>query len=368
MKKQNVESEQVGWERELVGVTAKTKPYLMAKGRGRRRIKGMEARESNAYHVMSRTCGGTVFLDDIEKEALRRLLWRQAELLGVRLLTYCVMGNHFHALVEVPRQAEWLQRFEGLEGEARLLSHLRVGYSAAWVEALRAELAELRRRGLGNLAEAKLAALKRRFCDLSIYVKEVKERFSRWYNKRHGRKGTLWMDRFKSVLVEARGERQERVDELRGVNRLDALRAMALYIDLNPVRAGLVEEPGDYAWSGYGEAVRGKRRAQRGLARVVGHGVDRWESAGVHATYSRWLDESIKHALRIAAERKQLEQGQLGVESDESRESEGWNLLERVGVFSEGLAVGTTGFVGEMKQRYYELTGRKRTHRSVGLC
>jgi len=61
-----------------------------------------------------------------------------------------------------------------------------------------------------------------RMGDLSRYVKEVKERFTRWYNKRHGRRGTLWMDRFKSVLVED-GE---------------ALRTMAQYIDLNPVRAG----------------------------------------------------------------------------------------------------------------------------------
>ncbi len=31
---------------------------------------------------------------------------------------------------------------------------------------------------------------------------ELKERFSRWYNKHHSRRGTLWMERFRSVLVE----------------------------------------------------------------------------------------------------------------------------------------------------------------------
>jgi putative transposase len=49
-----------------------------------------------------------------------------------------------------------------------------------------------------------------------------------------------------------------------------ALGAMAAYIDLNPVRAGMVEDPKDYRWSGYGAAMAGKRRAKEGLRKVVG--------------------------------------------------------------------------------------------------
>lgn len=44
---------------------------------------------------------------------------------------------------------------------------------------------------------------------------------------------------------------------------------MAAYIDLNPVRAGLVEDPKDYRWSGYAEAVAGKVPAQQGLMHLV---------------------------------------------------------------------------------------------------
>ncbi len=43
------------------------------------------------------------------------------------------------------------------------------------------------------------------------------------------------------------------------------LQTMAAYIDLNPVRAGLVEDPKDYRWCGYAEAVAGNLKAQRGL-------------------------------------------------------------------------------------------------------
>ena len=69
------------------------------------------------------------------------------------------------------------------------------------------------------------------------------------------------MARFKSVLVED-GE---------------ALRTMALYVDLNPVRAGLVEDPKDYRWTGYGEASGGSKRARRGLCRVMEAPMDSWE-------------------------------------------------------------------------------------------
>ncbi len=58
--------------------------------------------------------------------------------------------------------------------------------------------------------------------DISAFMKTLKQRFSQWFNGRHKCRGTLWEDRFRSALVEGKG---------------NALRAMAAYIDLNPVRA-----------------------------------------------------------------------------------------------------------------------------------
>ncbi|MFO8026100.1 MAG: transposase, partial [Opitutales bacterium] len=86
------------------------------------------------------------------------------------------------------------------------------------------------------------------------FMKTLKQRFSIWYNRNHGdRRGTLWMDRFKSVLVEGKG---------------NPLQTMAAYIDLNPVRAGLVEDPKDYRFCGYAEAVAGHKLAREGLSLV----------------------------------------------------------------------------------------------------
>ncbi|SKA89323.1 hypothetical protein SAMN02745166_01569 [Prosthecobacter debontii] len=59
------------------------------------------------------------------KGSLKRLLWRLANFSGVRLVTDCVMDNHFHALVDVPRREVWLERFAGPAGEENLFEHLR---------------------------------------------------------------------------------------------------------------------------------------------------------------------------------------------------------------------------------------------------
>jgi putative transposase len=323
-------------EEQLVGVNAKTGLYPAARSwsGGRLRVLGKGPLESYCYHVMSRTCGGEVFFDDVEKEALRRVIWRMAEFSGIKVVTYCLMGNHFHLLAEVPHRDTWLQRFDGPTGEAKLLEQLSILYSRTYVGLLRDELSDLRTRGMAVLAEQKLDAVKKRFCDLSLFVKEVKERFSRWFNKRHGRRGTLWMDRFKSVLVEGKGE---------------TLRTMAAYIDLNPVRAGLVKDPKDYRWCGYAEALGGSRRAQRGLCKALSKPVDGWKSAGAAEAY-RCLLHAEGREVRDAQNERVVERG-VSVESARAvlaahgKLSPAELVRLRVRYFSDGVVLGSKEFV-----------------------
>ncbi len=215
---------------------------------------------------MSRTVDWEFLFGPTEKEAFRRMMWRMAQFSGVEIFTYAVMDNHFHILLKLPDRAKWMGRFETKAGEAtgageeRLLSHLSTVYSKAFLKQLHNELKSFRERGIEDEAEQLLPRFKARFCDVSLFVKELKERFSCWFNKQNGRRGTLWMDRFKSVCVE--GE--------------VALAIMAGYIDLNPVRAGIGEDPMDYEWSGYGDAVGGSKRARRGLCKALNLPQDSW--------------------------------------------------------------------------------------------
>jgi putative transposase len=333
---QSTDSQPLPLEEQLVGVNAKTGLYPGARSwsGGRRRILGKGPLESYCYHVMSRTCGGEVFFDDVEKEALRRVIWRMAEFCGIKVVTYCLMGNHFHLLAEVPHRDTWLQRFDGPQGEAKLLEHLRILYSKTYVGLLRDEIADLRQRGLESQAQQKIETLKKRFCELSLFVKEVKERFSRWFNKRRGRRGTLWMDRFKSVLVEGKGE---------------ALRTMAAYIDLNPVRAGLLKDPKDYRWCGYAEALGGSRRAQRGLCKAIGKPVDGWQTAGAAEAYRCILfneGREVKDAQNEAVvERGVSVESARAVLAERGKLSPAELVRLRVRYFSDGAVLGSKAFV-----------------------
>jgi hypothetical protein len=102
--------------------------------------------------------------------------------------------------------------------------------------------------------------VRNRIFDLSAFVKELKFKYSAWHNKRASRRGTLWEERFRSVLLE-NGE---------------AVRFCAANIDLNPVRAGVCEDPEDYRWCSYAAAVAGCVTSRKGLARAWGR--QKWTS------------------------------------------------------------------------------------------
>ncbi|MCU7833872.1 MAG: transposase [gamma proteobacterium symbiont of Taylorina sp.] len=70
---------------------------------------------------------------------------------------------------------------------------------------------------------------------ISQMMQSIGRMYVRYYNHIQQRTGTLWEGRFKSNLVQS-----ERY-----------LFELQRYIELNPVRAGLVEEPGNYSWSSY---------------------------------------------------------------------------------------------------------------------
>ena len=200
------------------------------------------------YHLMSRTAGGLELFGEAEKEVLRRLIHRAAGFSGVRVLTYCVMSNHFHILaavepVESLSDEELVRRYRLLYGEEGRYRQLGAG-----------DLAALLASG-GPLAGEVRAGLLARMGDVSEFMKTLKQRFGMWFNRNRGRYGTLWAERFKSLLVEAEEE---------------ALKTVAAYIDLNPVRAGLAEDPGEYRWCGYAEALGGSREAREGLRWVTG--------------------------------------------------------------------------------------------------
>lgn len=219
------------------------------------RIKTAPSEGEAFYHCNSQTVNGEWLFDDVAKEVLRHQMWQTADYCGVSIITYAILTNHFHVLVNVPllqpvSDAEVLRRY-------RVLHPLPTPTQPAAVDVIEDEL----RRNVPEAVrwrEQQLAGMG----DVSQFMKRLKERFSTWFNKSHQRFGTLWAERFKSTLVEFGS---------------DALQNVAAYVDLNCVRAGLATDPKEYRFCGYAEAVAGNEAARAGLSRVVGGCT--WEEA-----------------------------------------------------------------------------------------
>ncbi len=172
--------------------------------------------QPTVYHVMSRTALDGFPLHDFEKDHLVNLIKRMGSLFFTEMYGYCIMGNHFHLLVKMIPE----HHFTDEEVNDRLIRFY--GEKRA------------------PMGEGQLPIMRQKLESLSEFVREIKVNFTRFYNKRHGRKGYFWGDRFKSVIVE-KGE---------------TLINCQAYIDLNPIRAGIVEKPEDYRWCSLGYHIQ----------------------------------------------------------------------------------------------------------------
>ena len=173
--------------------------------------------EPAVYHVMSRTVLDGFVIGDIEKEYLLKLIKHLSFVYFTEVIGFCLMGNHFHILVKM------------IPGKAYSDKDVKARYKRFY--------------GKDKLpGDGQIPLLRQKWSSLSEYVKEIKQSFSRYYNKTHGRRGFFWSDRFKSVIVE------------NGETLINCL----AYIDLNPIRAGLVERPEDYRWEFTGVSCAGR--------------------------------------------------------------------------------------------------------------
>ena len=167
--------------------------------------------ETAIYHVMSRTALDGFPLGDIEKDFMLDLIKRYSALYLVEILGFCLMGNHFHLLVKMLPEYKFSdedikKRYMGFYGDDRVF------------------------------ADGQIPSLRAKLSNLSEFIREIKVGFARYYNRRHNRRGYFWGDRFKSVIVE------------KGETLINCL----AYIDLNPLRAGLVDRPEEYRWNSLG--------------------------------------------------------------------------------------------------------------------
>ncbi|MBU1054911.1 MAG: transposase [Proteobacteria bacterium] len=171
--------------------------------------------QKTVYHVMSRTALDGYPFNDIEKDKLVDIIKRLSKIYFTDILGYCIMGNHFHLLVRMHTET-YLN-----DEEIKKRYILYYGND-------------------NNFSSDHIPRYRSKWSSISEFMREIKQTFSRSYNKNRNRKGTFWADRYKSVIVE---------------NGNTLIHCLA-YIDLNPVRAGLVEKPDNYRWNSIGYHVQ----------------------------------------------------------------------------------------------------------------
>jgi REP element-mobilizing transposase RayT len=327
------------------------------------------------YHAVGRVVGRVFLLGEEEREHFRMLMRMCEKFTGCRVLTYCLMSNHFHILLEVTPVPEGgisdgvlFERLGVFYGEAQVAEIVREMEEAAkerergefelapvdeaGVPLTREEeVAMSRREAAARVAEIRLRYT-RRMHDLSWFMKSLLERFTKWFNGRHKRSGTLWEDRFKSVIVESG----------------TAARTIAAYIDLNPVRAGMVSDPADYRWSSYGEAVGGGakgngKKAREGIVRAcmshkgIGFDAEKWKD--VSRIYRRAMGMALgRKNSNFKFQNSSKSKTSITKNTAEMLESEdnetvlpdlgmAGMLMKRVRYFTDGAVIGSKEFVNE---------------------
>jgi putative transposase len=290
------------------------------------------------YHVMNRVLERRFILKDEVAEHFRVLMRKVEAFTGVEVVTYCIMTNHVHLLLRVPHRKqlsdkELMERMRGISS-GPVFAAFQVRWNRMIEQKSDSGLDELRQ------------SVRSRMFDLSAFMKELKQRFSIWYNRRAKRQGTLWEDRFKSTLIQ---------------EKPGYLTTAAAYIDNNPVRAGLVQDAKDFRHCGYAEALAGGVAALRGLGRLA-------EAMG--------FPEDAESALR---RHRQLLAGK-SASPDQAVHSHGADLsfaeraAHRLRWLSDGAVIGSRAFVQDMRDALREKLGLKRArgaypvHAGYDIC
>jgi REP element-mobilizing transposase RayT len=202
------------------------------------------SQEYGSFHIISRIVDRNGLFTIAEKDYFLALIERLAIGFFIRIHAFCIMGNHFHILAT------------GMESEAQVATKEELFRRYKLMYGKEAEPPQGSYDSCGNIIpddDEGIERLRSRLGSVSRFVQELKQAFSRWYNKRHERKGYLWGGRYKGVIV-YHGEAQL---------------ICSSYIDLNPVRAGIVNLPGDYRWSSLGMRLRSPVRAGKLLCPIT---------------------------------------------------------------------------------------------------
>ncbi|MDJ0762841.1 MAG: hypothetical protein QNJ97_07605 [Myxococcota bacterium] len=269
------------------------------------------------YHLCARVAGPTDAYPLDNAMCRRRIIETIQLFSGVyycSVLGFAVMGNHYHLLI-------WMAPKRPMSRE-----ELRARASILYDEPL-----------LNGWLKTSWDRFHHRIFDVSELMRSLQSSIARWFNHTFGRRGRFWADRFKSTLLEGQREAME----------------CLLYIELNAVRAGIVQRP---------EAYEGNSLYCREL------GKDKWmmplrELTGIAKRRSAIADLKARVYYRGAVPSKTNQRAIPSriVKEEEARGFKTHGIFrKRVRHFVDGVVIGSQGFVRDQIERLREQGQYKR--------
>lgn len=236
------------------------------------------------HHLVSRIAHRVYFLKEDERKDFLEIVRRAAEFTGIRLIGWCVMGNHFHVLAYLPSsepvdEDEILRRYGILKGKTAA-ANMETAF-ADW----RKDEADGERR-----VSVWLDSQRSRMYSIASFMKIVKQWFTVEYNKRNAHKGTLWEAAYFDRVV---------------ARNIEDLAVCLGYIHLNPIRAAETDRFDGYLWSSYSAFCKGDPTAVSGMRFVYGDDNPLEEIRDMHEGILETLleKEKLRRAEEIARRR-----------------------------------------------------------------
>jgi len=285
------------------------------------------------YHLCARIAGEKdhYLFGDVDKEKGMKIVADLSKLFFIEPISMCWMGNHWHIVVysgkRKPTLEQVAKRYNSYYGE----NHFQLD-------------PDNNPEGCAKIAE--------QLCDISFFMRQIHQKFTYYINRTHNRRGTLWAERFKSTILEGR----------------EALWSCVKYIELNPLRAGIVSGAADYRFSTWGNYCgSGKHIFEsnffKHMKKSLGDSAKTWSMEDVYAEFRGEL------ARTIAAETQEHVDLLEVKKRARRKESMPIRFLRRTRHWSDGAIIGSKSFVRDVSCQFYdkEKVMKKKFSRGQGV-
>ncbi len=280
------------------------------------------------YHLYNRIGGikGEHPFSDMDKEYGFKLLRYLCDYFLIEVISAAWMGNHFHLVVyapgpdELPPLATIVKRHNNYYKSMKKI--FQFGPRNPVIS-------------LDNPQQCRETALK--MIDISRFMSAYQRQFTCVYNETRNRTGQLWGGRFKSVILE----------------KINALTACVIYVELNPVRAGLKNSPADYSFSTWGRYCRsGKHMFYMNFVKHMKPNITTGDN-------SKWTDIELfaffrGELARIIAAETGASSEEINAAHDAARQKESMHVrfLQRTRHFTDGAILGSKIFIRQTGKQF----------------